>query len=473
VINLKRFEFDYNTMLKSKLDNYFEFPFELDMKEYLIENHQEINTKYELTGITIHFGFSDYGHYYDLIKSPDGKWYKFNDNCVNEFDEKEIPHEAFGEKDCEDDFIKDIEDKDSGQNTAYILIYKKQNFDVDSIENISKNYLCNLASPPYDKFSNINKDIKTIINIQMFKFWTIQSIVSPAYQNFVINLLKIDLVQNISNKSKKFHSQLFNILKNDGYEIQNKIEKKTDNKIFEFGLKYFFNIVLRITLKPKDREYLSMFIEIIKVYVENDVNKAKFILEEFSNTEIINEYLVYCPTKSGTIATDDIINFSFKKLYEDVILSKNKNDEDINFIFKFINTFVLFISYNINTISIENVNSTFYKILRITSSLIFINYLKEKKLEKWLLSFFNDDDDEDEDEEMYLNAILSEEEFPKLKSSHKILAEKVMTFDGNKIDDKENDIEIDINRQNLNRLKDTSGNIQLIKRLYCDFQNIE
>ena len=471
VINLKRFEFDYNTMLKSKLDNYFEFPFELDMKEYLIENHQEINTKYELTGITIHFGFSDYGHYYDLIKSPDGKWYKFNDNCVYEFDEKDIPHEAFGEKECEDDFIKDLEDKDSGQNTAYILIYKKHNFDVDSIENISKNYLCNLASPPYDKFSNINKDIKTIINIQMFKFWTIQSIVSPGYQNFVINLLKIDLVQNISIKSKKFHSQLFNILESDGYKIQNKIEKKTDNKIFEFGLKYFFNVVLRIAIKPKDREYLPTFIEIIKVYIENDVNKAKFILEEFSNTEVINEYLVYCPIKSSTMATDEIINFSFKKLYEDAVLSKNKNDDDIDFILKFINTYVLFISYNINTLSIENVNATFYKILRTSSSHIFINYLKEKKLEKWLMSFFNDDDDEDEDEEMYLNAILSEEEFPKLKSSHKILAEKMMTFDGNKIDDKEN--ENDMDRQNLSRLKDTSGNMQLIKRLYCDFQNIE
>ena len=473
VINLKRFEFDYNTMLKSKLNNYFEFPFELDMKEYLIENHQEINTKYELTGITIHFGFSDYGHYYDLIKSPDGKWYKFNDNYVTEFDEKEIPHEAFGEKDCEDDFMKDIEDKDSGQNTAYILIYKKQNFDVDSIENISKNYLCNLASPPYDKFSNINKDIKTIINIQMFKFWTIQSIVSPAYQNFVINLLKIDLVQNMSSKSKRFHFQLFNILKNDGYQIQNKKEKKTDNKIFEFGLKYFFNVVIRIAIKPKEREYLPMFIEILKVYIENDVSKAKFILEEFSNTEIINEYLVYCPTKSGTMATDEIINYSFKKLYDDVILNKSKNDDDINFILNFINTYVLFISYNINTISIENVNATFYKILRVTSSQIFINYLKEKKLEKWLLSFFNDDDDDDEDEEMYLNAILSEEEFPKLKSNHKILAEKLMTFDGNKIDDKENDNNNEIDKQYLNRLKDTSGNIQLIKRLYYDFQIIE
>ena len=128
---------------------------------------------------------------------------------------------------------------------------------------------------------------------------------------------------------------------------------------------FYPKTVLTKTNKPKDREYLSMFIEIIKVYVENDVNKAKFILEEFSNTEIINEYLVYCPTKSGTKATDEIINFSFKKLYEDVILSKNKNDDDNNFIFKFINTYVLFISYNINTISIESVNSTFYKILRI------------------------------------------------------------------------------------------------------------
>ena len=51
VIILKRFEFDYNTMLKYKLNKYFEFPFKLDMKNYLIENHIEVNTEYELTGI--------------------------------------------------------------------------------------------------------------------------------------------------------------------------------------------------------------------------------------------------------------------------------------------------------------------------------------------------------------------------------------------------------------------------------------
>ena len=478
VVNLKRFEFDYNTMLKSKLNNYFEFPFELDLKEYLIEDNQEINTTYELTGITIHFGFSDYGHYYDLIKSPNGKWYKFNDNCVYEFDEKDIPQEAFGEKDSEDDFLKDIEEKDSGQNNAYILIYKKKNFDIDTIENISKNYNCNLALPPYDKFTNINNEIKSIINKQMFKFWTMQSIISTGYQNFVVNLLKIDLAQNIiTKKTEKLHPQFFNSLKEEGYEIYNKVDKKVilNNKIFEFGLKYFFNVVLRIAFKPKDKDtlYLPIFNEIIKIYIENDLNKAKFILEEFSNSDIINEFLVFCCIKTGIMTAHDIIYFSFKKIFENINLNIKKNKEEINenlkFLFKFINTYVLFISYNINSICIENVNFIFYKILNISS--LFINYLKEKKLEKWIISFFTDDDDEDEDEEIYLNAILSEDIFPKLKSNHKILAEKVMMFDGVKLDDSENENELD--GQNINRLKDTSGNLLLIRKLFYDFQNVE
>ena len=85
--------------------------------------------------------------------------------------------------------------------------------------------------------------------------------------------------------------------------------------------------------------------------------------------------------------------------------------------------FYLFISYNIKSISIENVNYIFYEIIK--TSPIFLQYLKKRKLEKWIMSFYTDDDDEDEDEELYLNSILSEEELPKLKSDHKILAERV------------------------------------------------
>ena len=81
---------------------------------YLIENHTETNTEYELTGITIHYGVADFGHYYDLIKGNDGKWYKFNDISVSEFKEEDIPREAYGEKEIfEEDSSKE---KESGKN---------------------------------------------------------------------------------------------------------------------------------------------------------------------------------------------------------------------------------------------------------------------------------------------------------------------------------------------------------------------
>ena len=463
VINLKRFEFDYNTMLKSKLNNYFEFPFELDMKEYLIEENQEINTKYELTGITIHFGFSDYGHYYDLIKSPDGKWYKFNDNFVTEFDEKDIPHEAFGEKENEEDFIKNIEDKDNGQNNAYILIYKKINFDEDTIDNISKNYICSLACPPYNKFSNISDKIKSIISLKMFKFWNIQSIVSPGYQNFILNLLKYDLLRKNNNVPDK---------KNE--------EKKRGNKniIFEFGLIYFFNIEVRIAFKPKEKTFLGDFIEIIETYIDRDIKKAKYILEEFSNDGAINEYLVSCPVKSGVQATSQIIFKSFKKIFDYIVLNQNSNKASDNaatyfsFLLKFINTYTLYIIYHIRSTPIEHVNLIYFKMISLSDT--FINYLKSKNLDRWVFSFYNSDDDEDDEdneEEMYLNSILNEKTFERVKSLHRILMEKSMEFNGVKIP--ENKIENEIDKIFYNRNKDNSGNMELIKQLALAFRTIE
>ena len=450
VINLKRFEFDYNTMLKSKLNNYFEFPFELDMKEYLIEDHKETNTKYELTGITIHFGFSDYGHYYDLIKSPEGKWYKFNDNTITEFDEKDIPHEAFGEKESEEeDFIKEFEERENGQNNAYILIYKKINFDEDTIDNISKNYICDLASPPYNKFSNINEQIKSIINIKMFKFWTLQSIVSPGYQKFVLNLLRYDLAKNNNNNIN-------------------------DNEVFEFGLIYFFNIEIRVIFRQKEKSFLFDFVDIMIIYIEKDIKKAKYILEEFSNAEVINEYLVSCPTKSGIKAISNIIQASFKKILDYVVLNQKSSKanadftEYYSFLFKFLNTYVLFITYNTRSIQIESVNYVFYELIKMSD--VFIKYLKSKHLDKWVNSFYNDDD-EDEDEEMYLNSILTEKQFPKIKSTHKILSEKKLEFNGTKIADNENDFEPEHILMNRNR--DLSVNTELIKKLAICFKSTE
>ena len=87
----------------------------------MIENHKEKCTEYDLTGIVVHNGVSDFGHYYDLIKGLDNKWYKFNDENVIEFNEENIPNEAFGNKENEDD---DLEKEIRKKKCLYFILYQ-------------------------------------------------------------------------------------------------------------------------------------------------------------------------------------------------------------------------------------------------------------------------------------------------------------------------------------------------------------
>ena len=91
VIQLKRFEFDYNNMRNQKLNDRCAFPLELDMEPYTVEGiakkeaESDIRTsmalrasdyvihppeyyQYELRGIVVHTGTAECGHYYSFIK---------------------------------------------------------------------------------------------------------------------------------------------------------------------------------------------------------------------------------------------------------------------------------------------------------------------------------------------------------------------------------------------------------------------
>lgn len=59
--------------------------------------------EYSLSGIVVHSGTADSGHYYSFIKDRDhpeaNKWYEMNDHLVREFDSVDIPSECFGGED--------------------------------------------------------------------------------------------------------------------------------------------------------------------------------------------------------------------------------------------------------------------------------------------------------------------------------------------------------------------------------------
>ena len=450
VIALKRFEFDYNTMLKYKLNKYFEFPYQLDMKDYLIENHKETNTEYELTGITIHFGVSDFGHYYDLIKGPDGKWYKFNDISVSEFKEEDIPREAFGEKDIfEEDSNKE---KENGKNSAYILIYKKKNFGSDTID---KKIKSDLALPPYNKYSNISDEIKNEINFKLYKTWTLKNILTPKYQHFIVNLLEYDLSKMIDSNIEKNHQQLINLIKTDGFSIEYNTNHKTDlnnDTIFEFCLRYFFNVILRVSRrqdKTTNYNYYNIFKDIIEIYTENNIKRAKYLLEEFSNTEAINEYLIYCPNSDSV---KDCLNLILKTF--NIIYNKNPND---TFIYEFMNTLIVYIDKNIRQINIENVSIILQHIIE-NCDHRFINYLNKKSFNKWIASFYGTRSNKD-----YYKNLINESLYPTIHSQHSILIDKICKDNKDKKGlNEESDM---LDQHFYNKLKDVNGNKSLIEYL--------
>lgn len=125
ILVMKRFEFDYDYMQKVKVNDYCEFPEEINMEPYTQEGlarrekqakieeskDDEENTliepkypldlyNYKLSGVLVHSGYAEGGHYYSFIKDREettvDKWYEFNDEDVKDFNKEDIESECFG-----------------------------------------------------------------------------------------------------------------------------------------------------------------------------------------------------------------------------------------------------------------------------------------------------------------------------------------------------------------------------------------
>ena len=63
-----------------KINDFFSFPLDLDMKNYSFEEE----TEFILSGVIIHVGFADAGHYYSYIRDRyTNEWFEFNDSDVS------------------------------------------------------------------------------------------------------------------------------------------------------------------------------------------------------------------------------------------------------------------------------------------------------------------------------------------------------------------------------------------------------
>ena len=95
------------TGMRSKINDAFEFPEQIDMAPYHVDylkdgGESALTDVFNLVGVLVHSGTAESGHYYSYIQerpsgSASGKtWVEFNDIDVVPFDSSHIPDQCFG-----------------------------------------------------------------------------------------------------------------------------------------------------------------------------------------------------------------------------------------------------------------------------------------------------------------------------------------------------------------------------------------
>lgn len=106
IFHLKRFDYDLMTGQRSKINSRFEFPKEIDMTPYHVDqlrnDKEEASADvFQLVGVLVHSGTAESGHYYSYIQkrsaqSGPREWFEFNDMEVSSFDPRNIDDQCFG-----------------------------------------------------------------------------------------------------------------------------------------------------------------------------------------------------------------------------------------------------------------------------------------------------------------------------------------------------------------------------------------
>ena len=415
---LKRFEFNFTNMTRIKLNDYYEFPIDLDMNkytgEYLNNKGNDINNKYKLKSIVIHQGHCEGGHYYAFIRdNKTQEWHQFNDTNVTYFNVKDIPKEAFGgntnrnayllfyEKDdtsnCEMfDKIQEIKnlenikadsDKDENEeeekNETEIIsenevkneikneikdedefnLIKDENNMTNEIKEINTNEKKskNGGNKNNDKNNNNafvedkvdEEEIKNYLNKKLFSkdyhHLTLEMFINALYSidknlnnDFVLNdnddnlekytnLHPIETQLDLPNKPKRFSQNLSRYIKSGKLKIFKTETKLTDEEIKEKNLLIFKCIILNyfnVIIHSEERKYLGCYVDLIKYLIIKYGYCANYLLEEFTNYNVLMEYLKNCPLYEIKKVTVGIINYAMNTSIN--FYQENPNNKNVN-----------------------------------------------------------------------------------------------------------------------------------------------
>ena len=234
IFNLRRFDFNFETFMLTKKNDRFEFPLLLDMAPYILRrkastgiisgederdhegggDEEDSSILYELSGIVVHMGTADSGHYYSFSKErlphqkgsssvpiPDdtsSRWYEFNDSLVREFSIKDLEEEAFGGPLSFPSTTSSLPGIEKMKiKNAYFLLYDRKITEADS----------HLSTSLHDyKGNNVSLSLRREVHAANLRFWREKSIFSASFIHFMTNLLNLPPIIDDKNDRHSFES---------------------------------------------------------------------------------------------------------------------------------------------------------------------------------------------------------------------------------------------------------------------------
>ena len=220
-----------------------------------------------------------------------------------------------------------------------MLFYQREYDDKEDDETI----MDNLKNP--NKYSNITNEIVSIIKNDNLQYWISRNIFSSEYNEFAQDLiLNYDTSNQFLKTIWKKNDNLTDkkrIIKNsnlsDGLFVNLKLDVESDDMekieilVFRYLALFFFGTLVR----NKDRAMIPNFIDIIKGSINKNVNNAIWILEEFTNDSVFDEFVLDCPIIDMRKFVIGIIYCSLLKIHNtDKIDSSNQfyKNKILNFI---------------------------------------------------------------------------------------------------------------------------------------------
>lgn len=252
VIQLQRWSFKIETMLH-KLVHEFDFPVNLKREDIKVHHEtQKCDSDYTLSGVVIHQGTAEQGHYNAIVLGDDNEWYFCNDKEIQYFDISDLATFSYGKLSSPEDSQNPDE-----ISTGYILFYKKIGLEKEDQSNV-----CVLPS-----------DLEEEIDSENAKNWPSIIFYSGKFVDYARRMARAN------SSDPKMLDIAFTVLF--------KISICDENTLWQW-VQFMIDDILNVKSKSENEEVNFVF-DLFFDYIEKEIGTS--LVHLFAISEKISNYL--------------------------------------------------------------------------------------------------------------------------------------------------------------------------------------